>query len=212
MKKKFDLPSFLGKYWFYYLLWLVLVVFAWEWAFAFLTKPKEEESVYLFFGVENARTDQMYTDLISVKPDYVRNLDLTWYSTRTESFNTLFVTRIQSEADVFVLPEQYCEPATMNYLFYPMDTSVVKELFGEDAEYAETTYEGKVYGVKIYDKNTATGRATTYLTYTYQSDGVDQAVGNYYLFFNRKSKHLGKLSGSTLDGALILAQAIWNKE
>ena len=211
MKKKIDLLAFLGRNWFYYVLWLIIAVFAWEWVFAYLTKPKEEESVYLFFGVENVLTDEAHSALDSKKPEYVRNLDITFYSTRSDSFDVLFATRIQTEADVFVLPEEYCEPSAMRYLFYPMDLSEVKEIFGEDAECGAAVCEDKAYGVKIYDKETGVGKAANYLTYTYlDENGEKKAVGDYYLFFNKKSLHLGKLSKSELDGALVLASAIWN--
>ena len=94
-----------------------------------------------------------------------------------------------------------------------MDLSDVKEIFGEDAECGAAIYEDKAYGVKIYDKETDVGRASRYLTYTYVGEnGERQAVGDYYLFFNKKSMHLGKLSGSDLDGALVLALAVWNEK
>ena len=212
MNKKFDLLSFLAKYWWYYVLWTLLVIFVWEIAFTIITQPKEKESVYLFLGVEDAKADEMYAHLEAAKPDYVRHLDITAYSTRITGFDYLFVTRGQLQTDIFVLPESYCDPFVMTSTFYPMDLNTVKELFGDDADCDKAVYDGKAYGVKIYDKVANVGRATTYLTYTYtDNNGGNQAVGDYYLFFGKKSVHLGKLTGSDNNGALILAQAIWNK-
>ena len=211
MKKKFDLSAFSVGNWWYYVLFLLLVIFVWECVFSIITKPKDEESIYLFFGVENARTEDMYADLDSVKPEYVKYIDITSYSARISSFDALFVTRGQSQSDIFVLPESYCEPSVMRSTFYPMDLSVVKEVFGEDVECDKATYAGKVYGVKMYDKETNTGRASEYFVYTYSDDnGAEQSLGDYYLFFGKKSLHLGKLSGGELNGALVLAQAVWN--
>ncbi len=210
MNKKFDLLSFLAKNWWYYVLWALLVIFVWEIAFTIITKPKDEESVYLFFGVESARTDEMNAYLQAVKPDYVKHIDVTAYSTATKGFDYLFATRGQLQTDIFVLPESYCDPSVMTSTFYPMDISAVKEIFGEDAQCDKAVFEGKAYGVKIYDKNTDTGKGTTYLNYTYtDNSGVKTAAGDYYLFFGKKSLHLGKLSGGSFSGALVIAQAIW---
>ena len=189
-----------------------MVIIVWESIFSFITKPKDGESVYFFFGVEYARTDDMYVDFDKVKPTYVKHIDITYYSTRMTAFDSVFVIRGQSQADIFVLPESYCEPTMMKSVFYPMDLSVVKEIFGEDVECDKATCDGKVYGLKIYDKETDTGKAKEYFTYTYFEDGVEQAVGDYYIFFGKNSLHLGKLSGSELNGALVLAQAVLDKK
>ena len=212
MKKKFDFSSYIAKYWWYFALWMLFVILIWVIVFSFITKPKKEESIYLFFGVEKAQTDLMYEDFKNDKPEYVKNIDITVFSTRTDAFDSLFATRGLLNTDVFVLPETYCEPSAMKALFYPVDRSVMKELFGEDVEFDKAAYEDKVYGIKLYDKETDVGKATSYFTYTYYDDaGVKQAVGNYYLFFSKESLHLGGLSGSEADGAIVLAQAILNK-
>ena len=212
MKKKNDFAAFIAKNWFYYVLWLVLVIFAWEGIFSFITKPKKEESVFLFFGVEEVQTDTIYSELKVVKPEYVKTIDITARSSRTEGFDSLFATRGIQNGDVFVLPESFCEQSVMQSCFYPMDPNVVKELFGENVDCGKATVDNKVYGIKIYDKETNKGRAEEYFTYLYtDNDGVKQTVGDYYLFFGKKSLHLGILSDSKFDGALILAQAIWNK-
>lgn len=212
MKNKFDFSAFFAKNWFYYVLWILLVILAWEGVFSFITKPKKEESVYFFFGVEKAQIDVMYEDLEKAKPEYIRNIDISAYSTRQTGFDSLFTTRGVLNTDVFILPESYCEPSFMKALFYPMDPTIIKEVFGENAEYEKAAYEDDIYGVKIYDKETDVGKAMAYFDYTFIGDnGERQSVGDYYLFFSRKSLHLGQISGSDMDGALILAQAIWNK-
>ena len=117
MKKKFDLSTFIVKNWWYYGLLLLLVIIVWESIFSFITKPKDGESVYFFFGVEYARTDDMYVDFDKVKPTYVKHIDITYYSTRMTAFDSVFVIRGQSQADIFVLPESYCEPTMMKSVF-----------------------------------------------------------------------------------------------
>lgn len=213
MKKKFDFPAFFSRTWWYYALWLMLMIFAWEAVFTFITKPNEKESVYLFCGVENAKTGVMYADLEKIKPEYVKNVDVYACSVRVDAFDSVFITRGRTEGDIFILPDTYCEEKTMKACFYPMDSSFVEEIFGEDAECGKALCDGKAYGVKIYDKETDNGKAKAYFTYTYfDSNGEKQAVGDYYLFFNKKSLHLGKLTDSDRDGALKLAQAVFNKQ
>ena len=212
MKKKFDFPAFFARRWWYYALWLVLMIFAWEAVFSFLTKPNKKESIYFFCGVENAKTDVMYADFGSIKPEYVKNVDIYACSVRVDAFDSVFITRGRTEGDIFILPDTYCEEKTMQACFYPMDRSFIKELFGDDAECGKALYGEKAYGVKIYDKETDEGKAAEYFTYTYvDQNGKKQAVGDYYLFFNKKSLHLGKLTGGDRDGALKLAQAVFNK-
>ena len=212
MKKKFDLAAFISKNWLIYLLWIVVVVFAWEGIFQFLTKYKDEESVYCFFGVEKISTDAIYDDLKSAKPEYVKNIDITARSSRTEGFDIVFSTDGIEHGDVFVLPDSFCETSMMQYCFYPMDISVVKELFGEDADCGKAVVGDKVYGIKVYDKETDTAIASEYFDYTYTDrEGVKQAVGDYYLFFGKKSLHLGKISGSDADGAIVFAKVIFGK-
>ena len=209
MKKRFDFAAFIARNWFFYVLWIVIVVFAWEGIFAYLTKYKDEESVYCFFGVENVSTDALYDDLNRAKPEYVKNVDITARSSRTDGFDLLFYTDGRQNGDVFVLPDSFCEPSTMRSCFYPMDRSVVEELFGKETDCGIAVIEDKVYGIKVYDKNTDTAIASEYFDYAYtDSDGVKQAVGDYYLFFGKNSLHLGRLSGSKLDGAIVFAKVI----
>ena len=211
MKKKFDLSAFIAHNWWYYVLWLVLVVVGFEAVFSFLTRPKDEESVYFFCGVEGARTDDIYADLEKIKPEYVKNIEVYAVSSRIDSFDSLFITRGQTSADIYVLPDSYCQENFMQAYFYPMDMTQIKAIFGEDADAGLTVYDGVAYGVKIYDAKTSEAKGPAYFTYTYVGeDGEKHSVGDYYIFFNKKSMHLGELTGSSLDGAVRLAQAVYN--
>ena len=212
MKKKSDPGAFIARNWYFYVLWIVVVVFAWEGIFQFLTKYKDEESVYCFFGAERVTTDAVSGDFNALKPEYVKNVDITARSSRTEGFELLFSTDGVRHGDLFVLPEAFCDESTMRSYFYPMDPSVVKEVFGEGADTGIAVAGDKVYGIKVYDKETDTAIASEYFDYTYtDSDGAKRAVGDYYLFFGKKSLHLGKISGSEADGAIVFAQAILGK-
>lgn len=211
MKKRCDFSTFFARNWVYFVLWLLAVILVWGIVFTFLNKPKKEESISLFFSVEKADTEAMNADFKTEKTKYLRNLEISAYSSRMEGFDTLLATRGR-DADLLILPETYCEPSAMKALFYPMDHEMLKTVFGEEAECGKAECDGTIYGVKIYDKASNSGKAAAYFTFTYHDEGGLKSEGDYYLFFNKKSLHLGELSGSSLDGALSIASIIWNKE
>ena len=202
MKKRFVLSTHLSKTWYAYLLWLILAIILWAWLFSVKTAYKEDETVYIFFGTytcdESGMKDRLYVD----KPDKIKNIVVYNVAPNDEYFDVFYQTRCLTEADIIVLPESKCDKNSYKSNFCPLDTEYIESYLG-NCEYSER--DGVKYGIKVFDKESLFGVATGYIDYTARKDAED-----YYLFFNKKSLHLGELRLRITNGAIVIAKNLFN--
>ena len=199
MKKNNKLSEYLVKHWHFYVIWLVLVLFVWELLFATITAPKKEKTVRIFIAAFEVDDTALKERLSTDKSDYLKNVDIYALSPALPQFYTLFETHGLLDSDVLILPENVY---TEGDYFTQFARIIDKEYFAgfySGAVYLEK--DGKAYGIKVFDGITKTGIAEDYVSYTYENFKNE----DYFLFFNKRSLHTGKLSESELDGAIKLA-------
>lgn len=177
--------SKIAKHWYLYLIWVIVSVLAWDMIFAFVTKVPKDEKVEIFIGDQKDdwnTLEQLCEDNI---PDYLKKVNVRNYAVDQTYFSEML--QVQgSIADIYILPESKAQEAKEYYM--SLDIEKVQSVFG-DVEFYEI--DGTIFGIKINTHST---------------------TENYYLFFSDVSLHLGDWNGSSMDGAIELAEVILNYE
>ncbi len=174
--------------WYLFVVWAAISVFLWVWIAGLITRPTAKEKLSVFVCSENCGQEELVSKLQSVRPEYVEELGFKWVGTSDSMFKVYYDAFAVYESDVIIMPAD--KLSEVSYVdFYELDEEVAERLFGVCEFYK--TENRAAYGIKI-DAEKSLGKQT------------ENAV--YYLFFNKKSLHLGELSGSRLDGAITFAK------
>ena len=166
-----------------FVLWALLSTVFWAWIFTLVTDTVPAKKVTLYLQLEQCRDQELSLKLEESRPEGIRMVKVHPFS------YAAFGNRDLLEADLYLVREADAEEMLQS--FAPLD--------GEDWDPGDRELycrDGVCYGVKVYDAASGTGAAQTYLDY--------EPEGDYYLFFNADSLHLG--AGDS--AALRVAEAL----
>lgn len=179
--------------WYVFVVWAVFAVILWCWLVDLLIKPSNKEQVGIFVCSEICNQEELAEKLQKYRPDYVRQLNFKWVSPDDSLFAVYYDAFAVDASDVIVMPENKLNEFSW-VDFLELDTEEVELYYGSEFNYYYAD-DGKAYGIEIDSRQ-------------FQTTGEV----SYYMFFNKKSLHLGEWIGSSLDGALILAKVLLDTE
>ena len=168
-----------------YVLWALISLVFWAWIISRITDAPAARKVTLYADLPALDRQALSEALEKDLPAGIRFVEA-WAFT-DEMFSPGNVTM----GDLFVVSGRQAE----TYLpsFAPIDESA----FPGGTFY---TFEGKTYGVCLFDEAAGIRIGTRYLAF--------QPGEKYYLFFGEKSKHLGAWNGSGDDAAVPVARTL----
>lgn len=182
-----------------YIAWIVSAILFWLWLLGFLTRVKPEERVNVFIG-SYSNSFEKYDELNEKRPENLKKIVVSAYSVTSLNFNVYLSVFGYNEGDIIILPESRVTDKSSTSHFSEISVNYQTELNNLGL------YEvgDKVYGLKIHDKQSNESLITCL---DYGETGED-----FYLFFNKKSRHIGDLSGSgtygEADGAIKVAKEL----
>ena len=186
--------------WFLYLSIAIIIVVLQCFALDAATKPGENERVSVFLTCYSV-DEQLSASINESLPEGIRSFDVGSFDPEN-TFYAPYFTTFGRDADLVALPQKFSDMCDCEKYFASIDEEEITSRFG-NVEFFY--YNGKAYGIKIFDKNTKTGIATDYIQYC--REGQEE---NIYLFFGLSSRHIGKLSESSIDdAALVILEKIW---
>ena len=201
MKNSGSFSLFIRKNLFYYIVWLVVAVVLGELIFGWMKSARREEYVSVFVCCDYCDDAAFSKRLEEDVPDYLKGVTVKSVSASDRYFGLLLRTEGLENSDIVILPASVVKGQNVDGAFYPVNADYIAENFGV-SEFCY--YNDKPYGLKIYDGQTASGKAEPYIRYF----GKDEKKEDVYLFFSRKSSHLGGALGEEYDGALVIAKTI----
>ena len=158
-------------------------IILWTWIFGFITDTTADKKVVLFADVPKIESVGLSSELEKNMPDGLKMI-------KTYSFSYA----LMSETEIL---------ASDLYIVKGEDFEKYRDSFAPlSGEYMQLNgdpfiYDGKVYGYKVFDKETGEGIADEYIVYDPTAD--------YYLFFNTASVHTLSLGSGADDKALSVA-------
>ncbi len=186
MKEK--IRSYLSRNWVIYAVFAVISVLSVSIAGVYLGKTKEEEKVDILLVSESYNHQELDNYLVSIKPDYLKELNYRYVSPNDSYFSQILGTYGAVEADLFFVSLSKLEEINCASLMLPLEETKMNEIYGDGRTYYSS--DGGIYGIAISPHGF--------------SNEKNEA---YYACFAKTSLHLGKLNGSELDGALRVVGA-----
>lgn len=192
-----------GKDFGWYFICIFTIVVVWSWVFSFLAVVPPAEKVCVFIGSnsEYFKAENL-EQLETVKPDYVKKIDVTPYSLDDSMFQTYFSIFGCDSGDIIIIPESKVNDQLCISYFSGISTYYQENLQNLGFYQAE----GIVFGLKIHDKET---HQSLISCIDYGSGDKEE---NYYLFFNKNSLHISDLfeadKKSDKDGAIKIAEKL----
>ncbi len=166
-----------------WILWALLSAVFWAWIFTLLTDTVPAKKVTVFVQTEDCQAEALALRLEEELPEGIKMVKVHPFS------YILFDNGELQVADLYVVRGSEMESLLAD--FAPLDGV---DWAGADRE--PYVYEGRSYGVKIWDAAAQTGAAKDYLGF---EPGED-----YYLCMNADSPHLGDGDGAALQIAEAL--------
>lgn len=171
-----------------YLLWVLLAALLWGWIFTFVTDTTPARKVTVFIDAYECRDKELSLELEKHLPRGIRMIKVHPFSYAMFDAETLL------GADLYVIPASKMEEYRDSFI--P----------AEELSLTENRTVSPQGGIRIYEADTDSGGAWSYITYTEPgTEGED-----YYLFFGAKSLHAAPLTGSGDDAALAVAELLLN--
>ena len=204
-KKEFS--THLSDRWYFYVLWALAVLIISSWSITFAASPKKREKVSIFLTAYDCNTEGLYNYLNDGRPEYLKKVELNYYSPTNEYYSTFFQAYDQM-ADIIIIKGDYLDSVGYErYLSFSI--TEISNLCPDSYELVskDETY----YGVKIHKKGEEGGMLSEYITYTKTTE--DEVLDDdYYLFIRRESLHMGEYNNSKLDGAISIIRKMLKYE
>ena len=192
------ISAHLKRFFVVYILSAVAITFLVGWAVDLKTRPDKDQRIGVFIGAESFDEVKLNDIFSAARPGYIKTVDLNLYL-NTDAYFDMYLTVKGADSDIFILSEEKFANANIS-VFLPMDAASAQSLFGE----RDLLFDGDVcYGVKIYDKDIKGGLLSDAIGY---SSG--EAGQNYYILFNKMSRHARDLSGSLNNGAVDMVKEL----
>lgn len=166
-----------------------------------VTKPTNEQKISMFLSCYSCN-EELSVRINENLPEGIREFDLGDFS-QDETFYASYFNTYGKDADLVVLSQKYSDMCSCDSYFIELEEERVKARYGDNVEFYY--FEGKAYGIKVFDKETKSGIASNEIQYC--KEGEEE---NSYLFFGKGSKHLGDFANnSNDDAALKILDMLW---
>lgn len=188
----------LKKFFIAYILSAVVITFIVGWAVDLKARPDKDQRIGVFIGAESFDESKLNDIFTAVRPNYIKTVDLNFYL-NTDAYFDMYLTIKGADSDIFILSEEKFSNANIS-VFLPIDTIVAQSLFGK----RDLLYDGDVcYGIKIYDKDLKEGPLSDVIGFS-----LGETDRNYYILFNKMSRHARELNGSLYNGAVDMIKEL----
>lgn len=194
--------------WHWYLVVPVLVVGFWIFVFGLLDKIPYDEQLNIFvaaYDVQATKMEEMLYEDMKVHEIRQVNVD-SCVPVKAEVFEQILSTRGTVGTDILILPDGTWTEAFLKEKILAFSEDDVKEYLKE-GPYEYLKYDGKIYGIRIYDAKTQNTMFFDDLV-NYEKDGE---MRDYYLLFNIQSENIGNLGNESKENdnqALLLLQEL----
>lgn len=177
-----------------YVLWLLISVLLWSWIFTFLNDTTMKRKVMLFVNAPSVDDAALEHTLSEDLPEGIKMV-------KVHSFEyAAFLADEADNADMYIL--------SASDLANNLDRlqAVPGDAFGADR--AAFIKDGKVFGICVYDRESGSGAAKSFITYADESGESLYPDENYYLCFNKKSMHIGDWNDGKDSAAVSVAEKL----
>ncbi len=182
------LRGYLRRYGIIYFLFAGAAVLSVVLSAAYLGKTKEEEKADILLISEQYDHHAFEEYLSSIKPAYLKELNYRYLSPNDSYFSQILGTYGVIEADIFFVSFSKLEEINCSSLMLPLEQAKIQNLYAKSLSFYVS--DGVTYGFEISPHGFS-----------------NEKEEPYYACFNKSSMHLGSLNGSSLDGALTVAEA-----
>ena len=191
----------LKRRWFVYVAVAIVIIPSLLFILDAVTKPTKEQKVSMFLSCYSC-SDELSVQINENLPEGLREFDLGDFS-QDETFYATYFNTYGKDADLVVLPQKYSDMCSCDSYFIELDEQKVKARYGDNVKFYY--YEGKAYGIKVFDKETKSGMSSSKIQYF--KDGAEE---NSYLFFGKNSMHLGDFASNSNDSAALqILDILW---
>ncbi len=187
------------SWWYLYLIALVALPLGTCYLTYLVNLPRNEETITLFIASCQSSTKGLYEELMKNRPDYLREINIRSYVYYEDTFSTYYSYFGRGDADIVILPESKIASASVTSYYKKWS----EDMIDSSSAYYSVESGLDVYGKLIHKK----GEDNSYISY--KDDEHDE---NYYLFYGKNSLHLGPLSNSKWNTALLFAKILEGKE
>ena len=167
--------------------------------FGFLTRVSPQDKVSVFIG-SYSQSFEKAQELKESRPEYLKTVEVNVNVLNSMYFDVYLSMFGYSRADIMILPESLATLENCELYFAEISATYL----GQFENLGLCEYDGKVYGLKIHDKETHSSLISC-INY-----GEGDKEDNYYLFFGKNSLHISDLAEAEgkneWDGAIKIAQ------
>ncbi len=161
-----------------------------------ITRDKENETLFIFVATNDIDNENFYKYINSIKDPYLKKVTYRYVKNDAIDFEQIYNTTLLSWCDIVILPESKIVTNKLDY-FISIDLNDASKYFNNQAYYV---YNGKNYGIKIYDNASKNGKLTSYLDYGNE---------DYYIFLRANSLHMGDLNNANYYGGINFIKKIY---
>lgn len=188
-----------GKNIWAYLICIFAFIIIWSSVFGFLTRVSPQDKVSVFIG-SYSQSFEKAQELKESRPEYLKTVEVNVNVLNSMYFDVYLSMFGYSRADIMILPESLATLENCELYFAEISATYL----GQFENLGLCEYDGKVYGLKIHDKETHSSLISC-INY-----GEGDKEDNYYLFFGKNSLHISDLAEAEnkneWDGAIKIAQ------
>lgn len=188
-----------GKNIWAYLICIFAFIIIWSSVFGFLTRVSPQDKVSVFIG-SYSQSFEKAQELKESRPEYLKTVEFNVNVLNSMYFDVYLSMFGYSRADIMILPESLATLENCELYFAEISATYL----GQFENLGLCEYDGKVYGLKIHDKETHSSLISC-INY-----GEGDKEDNYYLFFGKNSLHISDLAEAEnkneWDGAIKIAQ------
>ena len=166
-----------------YCAWIVISTLIWSWLFNIAADTTVRKKITVFVEAEEVNDNAFAVYLESVMPKKLKMIKVHPFSYAMFDEYTL------THADIYIVKADDAEKYIDS--FVPIEKTDGEEYY---------VFDGKAYGIKIYDAESGVGFGKEYIKY---SDC------DYYLFYGVNSVHIGEINGSNDGYAFDIAYEIF---
>ncbi len=175
MKYNFPYKAHFQRNIWLYILLMLIVTTSYEFAIKSKSALKKYQKFNIFVATKKVDLDSLKAKINNyIDNDTIKNVVINQCNPTLTSYYTMYTTFGLEDADILILNSEY--------IFINDLKSHFTSFTSESSYYGETNYiyNDVHYGIEIYQNKK--GRLTNYITYDEDA--------TYYLFINKKSKHL----------------------
>ena len=188
-------------HWYLYVIALLMGVFVINYSIDLINKPRNEETITLFIACsESGSSIELRKKLNEEKPSYLREINIFTVDQNSKDYDRYFTIYGMDNSDIVILPKNKIEDDVVTHYYASFEKEYIEEYVSPSSYYVSEN-NGLMYGIKVH----SIGEENALINY--RNDGFDE---DYYAFFIKKSKHIGKLYQSEYVTAFNFINIIKN--